>query len=61
PLWLLMAPFALLLAPALRLAPEGRQVRPYRAAWALGGMLMALSGTLVHVETPAALIHIRIL
>ena len=35
-------------------------VHPYRTAFAVGGALMALSGTLVDVDTPDALVRIRI-
>ena len=71
PLWLILAPFALLLAPLLALAPqlnnpEARAVRgaivvhPYRAAFAIGAVLLSLSGTVVEVDAPGATIHIRI-
>jgi hypothetical protein len=74
PLWVLLAPFALLLAPLLTLLPpmlpSNRQaqavrsaiaVHPYRTAFALGSVLFALSGLVVHVDTPDAHIHIRML
>lgn len=73
PLWILLAPFALLLAPLLLLAPQlmpdragaravraSLAVRPYRTAFALGAVLIALSGTVVDVDTPDALVRIRI-
>ena len=73
PLWVLLAPFALLLAPLLTLAPPmlpinpqakalraAAAVHPYRAAFAFGSVLFALSGLVVHVDTPDAHIHIRI-
>ncbi len=73
PLWLILAPFALLLAPLVLLAPRlipnrpgaravraAMAVRPYQTAFAVGGALMALSGTLVEVDTPDALVRIRI-
>jgi hypothetical protein len=76
PLWIILAPFALLLAPLLwlapRLLPNGRgargrrvvraalAVRPFRTVFGLGAVLMALSGTLVDVDTPDALVRIRI-
>ena len=73
PLWIILAPFALLLAPLLLLAPplmphraEARAVRaamvvhPYRTAFAVGSALLALSGTSVDVDTPDALVRIRI-
>jgi hypothetical protein len=73
PLWILLAPFALLLAPLLTLVPpmmpnnphakairSAAAVHPYRAAFAIGSVLFALSGLVVHVDTPDAHIHIRI-
>ena len=72
PLWVVLAPFALLLAPLLTLLPSmlpertGARVRsavvvrPYRTAFALGAMLLALSGTVVDVDAPGARIKIRI-
>ena len=73
PLWILLAPFALLLAPLLWLAPPllpdrrgaglvraAIAVRPFRTAFALGAVLLALSGTTVEVDTPDALVRIRI-
>ncbi len=59
PLWLVLAPFALLLAPALSLAPPLRGVSPYRAVLALGAVLLALSGTVVEVDAPGAVIRLR--
>lgn len=60
PLWLVLSPFALLLAPLVTLAPEMRGVRPYRAVWAIGGVLLSMSGTHVIVEAPGATVRIRI-
>jgi hypothetical protein len=60
PLWILLAPFALLLAPLLTLSREMRGVNPYRAAISVGAVLLALSGTRVHVDAPGAHIRIRI-
>jgi hypothetical protein len=60
PLWIVLAPFALLLAPALRLAPPTRGVPPYRTAFNIGGALIALSGTVIDVDTRDALVRIRI-
>jgi hypothetical protein len=60
PLWLILSPFAILFAPLLLLAPQTRGIRPYRAAFAVGALLFALSGTVVDVETPDALVRIRI-
>jgi hypothetical protein len=60
PLWVLLAPFALVLAPLVALVPEMRGVNPYRAAWAIGGVLINLSGTVVDIHTPDTVIRIRI-
>jgi hypothetical protein len=60
PLWILLAPFALLLSPLLLLHPQMRGVNPYRAAFAIGHTLLAMSGTVAHVEAPGALVKIRI-
>ena len=59
-LWLILSPFAILFAPLLTLAPQTRGVRPFRAAFAIGATLLALSGTEVDVETPDALVRIRL-
>jgi hypothetical protein len=73
PLWLLLAPFALLLAPALSLLPpllpdrpgarairRAVALRPYPTAFALGALLLAMSGTYVTVDTADAQIRLRI-
>jgi len=73
PLWIILAPFALLLAPLLWLVPPllpnrpgarairaSLAVKPFRTAFGLGAVLLALSGTVVDVDTPDALVRIRI-
>ena len=60
PLWVILAPVALLAAPLLLLAPQMRGVRPFRAAFAIGATLFALSGTVIDVDTPGALVRLRI-
>ena len=60
PFWILLSPFALLLAPILALVPQTRGVPPFRTVFALGGALLALSGTVVDVTSRDALIRIRI-
>ena len=60
PLWIILSPFAILAAPLLLLAPEARGIRPFRAVFAIGATLFALSGTVVDVDTPDALVRIRI-
>jgi hypothetical protein len=60
PLWIILSPFAILAAPLLLIAPQTRGIRPFRAAFAIGRVLFALSGTVVDVDTPDALVRIRI-
>jgi hypothetical protein len=73
PLWIVLAPFALLLAPLVTylppLLPPNRRrpalraalvAHPFRTAFALGGALLALSGTVVSVTNRDVLIRIRI-
>jgi hypothetical protein len=59
-LWLILSPFAVLAAPLLLLAPRTGVRRPFSAVFALGRTLLALSGTVVDVDTPDALVRIRI-
>jgi hypothetical protein len=62
PLFWLLSPFALLLAPLLWvwLPASERPSRPYAAAVALGGLLVALGGTVVDIDAPGARVLIRI-
>ena len=61
PLFVLLAPFALIAAPLIAAAVRpARGVAPLRAALALGGVLLALSGTVINVESRQALVRIRI-
>ena len=61
PLWIILSPFAILAAPLLLLlAPQTRGIRPFRAVFALGGLLFALSGTVVDVDTPDALVRLHL-
>ena len=59
-LFLLLAPFALLLAPLGYFAPRRLRVRPLAAVFAFGAVLLSLGGTDVEVDTPAARIQIKI-
>jgi len=59
-LFLLLAPFALLLAPLLYIAPQPYCVRPLATVVGIGQLLLSLSGTVVDVDTPDALVRIRI-
>jgi hypothetical protein len=60
PLFALLSPFALIAAPLLDLHPAGRRARPIRNLWALGTVLLSLSGTLIDIDTPRARVSIRI-
>jgi hypothetical protein len=60
PIFLLLAPFAILAIPLLYLAPPLRRLNCAAAIFALGDALLALGGTDVHVDTPEALVRIRV-
>jgi hypothetical protein len=60
PLWIILSPFAIVAAPLMLIAPQTRGIRPFRAVFAVGATLFALSGTVVDVDTPDALVQIRI-
>ena len=60
PLWIILSPFAIFAAPLLLIPPQTRGIRPFRAVFAIGATLFALSGTVVDVDTPDALVRIRI-
>jgi hypothetical protein len=60
-LFWLLAPLPLLLAPLAYLAPAPFRPRnPYAAVLAVGRVLISLGGTVVDVDTPDALVRIRI-
>lgn len=61
PLFWLLSPFAVLLAPLLLLAPPLWRTNPYRTVVAIGHVLTSMGGTLVDVDTPDARIRITIL
>jgi hypothetical protein len=61
PIFLLLAPFAILLIPLLYLAPPLRRMNCAAAVFVLGDALLALSGTVVDVDAPDALVRIKIL
>lgn len=60
PIFLLLAPFALLLIPLLYLAPPLRRFNCAAAVFIFGDALLALSGTVVDIDTPEALVRIRL-
>ena len=59
-LFLLLAPFALLLAPLIYFAPRPYNLRPLATVLGVGHLLLSLGGTVVEVDAPDALVHIRI-
>jgi hypothetical protein len=59
--FLLLAPFAFLLAPLICLAPRPYRVSPFAAVFGLGQLLLSLGGTLVDIDARDALVRIRIL
>lgn len=61
PIALLLAPLALLLAVLCTPAWPVTRVNPFAAALAVGRLLLAMSGTEVRVDAPAAFVRIRIL
>jgi hypothetical protein len=58
-IFLLLAPFAFLLAPLLYFAPRPYGERPWATVLTVGHALLSLGGTVVDVDTPEALVHIR--
>jgi hypothetical protein len=61
PLWVVLAPFALLISPLMALIPALRGAPPIRTAITVGAALIALSGTVIDVNSADARVHIRIL
>lgn len=59
-IFLLLAPFALLLSPLICLAPRPYGERPLATVLGVGQLLLSLGGTMVEVDTPQALVRIRI-
>jgi hypothetical protein len=60
-LFLLLAPFALLLIPLAYWMPRPRGVSPARAVFALGAVLLSLGGTAIDIQTPRAVVRIKII
>jgi hypothetical protein len=61
PLFWLLAPLALILAPFAGANPAIRRIGPFRAVWLLGSILLSLSGTSIHIENPRARLRLHIL
>ena len=59
-IFLLLSPFALLLAPLLYFVPSPYSARPFATVIGLGQVLLSLSGTVVDVDSPDALVRIRL-
>jgi hypothetical protein len=59
-IFLLLAPFALLLSPLLYLAPPPYGLRPFATVLGFGQVLLSLGGTVVEVDAPDALVRIRL-
>ena len=59
-IFLLLAPFALLLAPFLYFVPRRYGVSPLAAVLGVGVLLLSLGGTVVDVDTRDALVRIRL-
>jgi hypothetical protein len=59
-LFILLAPFAMLLSPLLWLAPEPYRINPIRTVFSLGAVLLSLGGTVVDVDVADARVLIRI-
>jgi hypothetical protein len=60
PLFWLLAPFGLLVAPFVWLAMPRRRGNPIAFALAIGGVLVSLGGTIVDIDARDASVFIRI-
>ena len=58
--FLLLAPFALLLSPLLYLVPKPWAASPLGTVARVGAVLLSCGGAAVAIETRHALVHIRI-
>ena len=59
-IFLILAPFAILLSPLLYWVPRPYCQRPFATVFGVGALLLSLGGTVVEVDTPDALIRIRV-
>ena len=60
PLFMLLSPFALLLALIAFLPARLFGVNAFAVAWAVGGLLLSLGGTLVEADDAAATVRVKI-
>jgi len=61
-LFWILSPFPLLLAPLAWLAPAPyRPANPFAAVFAVGRLLVSLGGTVIDVDTPDALVRLRLI
>lgn len=59
-LFLLLAPFALLLSPLLYVVPRPWRLSPLATVLAVGAFLLALGGTDIDVRTHDAIVRLKI-
>jgi hypothetical protein len=59
-LFLLLAPFALLLTPLLYFVPRPWRLSPLATVLAVGGLLLALGGTDIDIRTHDAIVRLKI-
>jgi hypothetical protein len=59
--WLLLLVLLVLLSPVVLIACLICRVNPFKAVAALGGLLAALTGTLVDIQAPGACVLVRVL
>ena len=59
-IFLLLSPFAILLSPLIYFAPPPYGYRPFATVMVIGRLLLSFGGTVVDVDTPEALVRIRI-
>jgi hypothetical protein len=60
-LFLLLAPFAMLLIPLGYWVPRPRGLSPAKTVFALGAVLLSLGGTDIDLQTPRAVVRIKII
>ncbi len=59
-IFLLLAPFAILLSPLIYFAPPPYGLNPFATVMGVGRVLMSLGGTVIDIDSRDALIRIRI-